>query len=82
MGTAVRAHLQHSHLDPPGQWSEWSEFGVRWATVYQAAGMVSIQLQISPYDALIALRADAYVAGQTVGDIAADVVNGTLRFKR
>ena len=49
-------------------------------TVYQATGMVSVQLATNTDDALIALRADAYTTGRNLSDIAADVVSRTARY--
>jgi len=48
--------------------------------VHQAAGMVSVQLDISVADALVQLRARAFGSGRLVADIATDVVNRTIRF--
>jgi hypothetical protein len=52
----------------------------RRAVVYQAAGMISVQLGVSLEEALIRLRAHAFTGSAVVGDIAADVVNRRLRF--
>lgn len=79
-GTTVRAHLQHSHTDSSRPQSGWKEFGDDWITVYQATGMVSVQLATNTDDALIALRADAYTTGRNLSDIAADVVSRTARY--
>lgn len=50
--------------------------------VHQAAGMVAVQLAIDVADALIRLRAYAFVNGRGVSDVAADVVARQLRFDR
>jgi hypothetical protein len=50
------------------------------AVVHQATGMITIQLGISLTEALLRLRAHAYATGQTVSDVAADVVNRRLSF--
>lgn len=50
------------------------------AVVHQAAGMVSVQMDVSVADALVALRARAYVTGSRVSEIAARVVERHLRF--
>ncbi|MFE6971406.1 ANTAR domain-containing protein [Isoptericola sp. NPDC057653] len=44
------------------------------AQVHQATGMVSIQLRLSPPDALAVLRAHAFVQGTTLEAVADDVV--------
>ena len=48
--------------------------------VHQAAGMVSVQLDIHVTDALARLRAYAYVHDRRLMDVAADVVARRLRF--
>jgi hypothetical protein len=50
------------------------------AEVHQATGMISIQLGVSLAEALLRLRAYAYETGQTVTDIAAEVVSRRLHF--
>jgi hypothetical protein len=50
------------------------------AVVYQATGMISVQLGVSLEEALVRLRAHAFAGGAAVGDIAAEVVNRRLRF--
>jgi hypothetical protein len=49
------------------------------AEIYQASGMVSIQLSISVAEALLRIRAHAYANGQTVAAVAADIVCRRLR---
>ncbi|HEY2203988.1 MAG TPA: GAF and ANTAR domain-containing protein [Pseudonocardia sp.] len=48
--------------------------------VYQATGMVSAQLDVSPDTALARLRAYAFVHDLPIGDVARDVVARRLRF--
>jgi GAF domain-containing protein len=48
--------------------------------VHQAAGMVSIQLDVSVGEALIRLRARAFQTDRLVTDVGADVVARRLRF--
>jgi len=48
--------------------------------VHQAAGMIAVQLGIDVADALIRLRAYAFVDGAGVSDVAAEVVARRLRF--
>jgi ANTAR domain len=50
------------------------------AEVYQATGMISVQLGVSLEEAFVRLRAHAFAAGTPLGDIAGDVVNRLLRF--
>jgi len=50
------------------------------AEVYQATGMMSVQLGVSLEDAFVRLRAHAFAAGLPLGDIAGDVVSRKLRF--
>src|SRR4029077_15892944 len=51
----------------------------RGAVVYQATGMISVQLGVSLEEALARLRAHAFAGGAAVGDVAADVVSRRLR---
>jgi hypothetical protein len=48
--------------------------------VFQAQGMVSVQLGTSLTDAMARLRAHAYVEDRTLGDVARDVVARKLSF--
>ena len=50
------------------------------AVVHQATGMVSVQRGVVVDDALALLRAYAFAEDRPVGDVAADVVGGVLRF--
>ena len=50
------------------------------AEVYQATGMISVQLGVSLEEALVRLRAHAFAAGTPLDDIAGDVVRRLLRF--
>lgn len=52
----------------------------RRAEVHQAAGMVSVQLGVDVEEALIRLRAYAYVHDRRLSEVAADVVGRRLRF--
>jgi GAF domain-containing protein len=51
------------------------------AVVHNATGMVSEQLHIDVHEALIRLRAVAFVTERTVAEIARDVVDRTLRIE-
>ncbi|GIF50825.1 ANTAR domain-containing protein [Asanoa ferruginea] len=50
------------------------------AEVFQAQGMVMVQLGVSLAEALLRLRAHAYGNGRPLADVARDVVARTLRF--
>lgn len=48
------------------------------AEVFQASGMVSVQLHITPADALLRIRAYAFAHGLTAGVVSSDIVAGRL----
>jgi hypothetical protein len=50
------------------------------AEVYQAIGMISVQLGVSLEEAFVRLRARAFADGAALADIAGDVVSRVLRF--
>jgi hypothetical protein len=50
------------------------------AVVHQAAGMVSVQLDISVGEALVRLRAHAFATDRRLNEVAREVVARTLRF--
>jgi ANTAR domain len=50
------------------------------AEVYQATGMISVQLGVSLEEAFVRLRAHAFAAGAPLDDVAGDVVRRLLRF--
>jgi hypothetical protein len=50
------------------------------AEVYQATGMISVQLGVSLEDAFVRLRAHAFAGGRGLADVADDVVTRVLRF--
>jgi hypothetical protein len=47
--------------------------------VHNAAGMITVQLGVSIEQALVRLRATAYARGQSIDDVARDVVSGRIR---
>jgi ANTAR domain len=51
----------------------------RRAEVYQATGMISVQLGVDLEEAFVRLRAHAFASGTGLGDAADDVVNRRLR---
>jgi hypothetical protein len=52
----------------------------RRAEVYQAVGMVAVQLGVSLEDAFVRLRAHAFATGRALADLAGDVVTRAVRF--
>ena len=48
--------------------------------VHNAAGMVSVQLDVPVTEALVRLRAHAFAENQLLRDVAADVVEHRFRF--
>ncbi len=54
-------------------------FVYRWAEVHQATGIVSVQLDITVTNALLRLRAHAYLTGRRLSEVARDVLTGKLR---
>ena len=52
------------------------------AQLFQAQGMVMVQLGVPVGDAMIRLRAHAYAEGRRLPDVARDVVERRLRFDR
>jgi hypothetical protein len=50
------------------------------AEVYQATGMISVQLGVSLEEALVRLRARAFAEGATLSDVASEVISRKLRF--
>jgi hypothetical protein len=71
IGTAVLHHASESG----------TEVGPSRTVVYQATGMVAVQLQIAPDDALALLRAHAFAHATTLEDIASHVVERRLNFR-
>ncbi|MFI6659117.1 GAF and ANTAR domain-containing protein [Streptomyces sp. NPDC050523] len=59
-------------------WLEASEAGH--GEVYQAVGMVMVQLDLDPEQALDRMRARAFTQGRTVTEVARDVLARRLRF--
>jgi len=59
-----------------------ADLGPAWAassSVYQATGMVMVQLDIDAEGAFAALRARAYQEGRTLAEVSADVLDRRLR---
>ncbi|WP_231839550.1 ANTAR domain-containing protein [Blastococcus saxobsidens] len=78
--------LVTSALTDAAVWSSWSPAeGPGWlhgpvprrrAAVWEAIGKVSVALDVDPTDALALLRTDAYTAGRSVDEVAADLLAG------
>jgi hypothetical protein len=52
------------------------------AEVYQAIGMISVQMDVNLEEAFVRLRARAFASGTALGATASDVVNRRLRLDR
>lgn len=78
---AVTAMLDGQEQAVPGTAADGLDevMGQR-AEVYQAQGMVSVQLGVPLADSLARLRAYAYAEDRSLGDVARDVVARRLRF--
>ena len=65
---------------PPGSLHEVIEtLATERTVVYQATGMIMVQLGVGPEEAIAVLRARAYAVGRPVCEVAADVVSRRLR---
>ena len=65
---------------PAGTLAPGLEDAVKYrAEIYQASGMIAIQLAIPPSEALLRIRGFAFANDQTVVETAADIVAGRLR---
>jgi AmiR/NasT family two-component response regulator len=51
------------------------------AEVHQATGVVSVQAAVGLAEALVLLRARAYADERPLGDLARDVLTGTVSFR-
>ncbi|MHB1773669.1 MAG: ANTAR domain-containing protein [Acidimicrobiales bacterium] len=68
---------------PPGSLHEvLDQLAATRTVLYQATGMVVVQLDASPEEAVAAIRARAYATGRPAGEVAADLVARRLRFDR
>jgi hypothetical protein len=65
--------------DPIGNVGDLMELRL---VVHQAAGMVSVQLDIDVMEAHLVLRTRAWVLGQSLTDVSRDVVGRQLRFSQ
>jgi hypothetical protein len=77
----ARAILGMQAGAPPGVLAGELEAGVDLQpVVHQAAGMISVQLDVSVAEALVRLRARAFASNRRMTDLAGDVVNRQVRF--
>lgn len=77
---ATRTILDLQADAPPGSVSAELEEGANFhLVVHQAAGMVSVQLGIGVTEALVRLRAHAFLAGRPLDEVSRDVVDRRLR---
>ncbi|MGA3352614.1 MAG: ANTAR domain-containing protein [Acidimicrobiales bacterium] len=66
---------------PPGSLHDVIEIlATERTVVYQATGMIAVQMDVGLEQAMALLRARAYAAGQPVHEVAADVVARRFRF--
>jgi hypothetical protein len=74
----VLDHHRHDGVSPDGL---AMDVGNR-AQLFQAQGMVMVQLGVSLAEALVRMRAHAYAEDRRLDDVACDIVERTLRFSR
>jgi hypothetical protein len=72
----LRSTLTRLGLDP----SDDAQDRAPRAVIHQATGMVIAQLEVSPEDALLILRARAFATGRALREVARDVVERRLDF--
>jgi hypothetical protein len=78
---AARAILSLQAGAPPGGFAAELEAGADFhLVVHQAAGMVSVQLDVNVTVALLRLRAHAFATETPLAEVAQDVVDRRLRF--
>ncbi len=70
-------NLNTASLASPGYDPSRSTFQVQ---VHQATGMVQVQLGVTTEEAFLALRARSFANGQTMAELASDVVERRVRF--
>jgi len=78
--TAVLLHLQSSAGRGGGLHADLADTVFDRAEVYQATGMVSVQIKSSLTDAFAVLRGRAFSSGREVSEVAHSVVTRELRF--
>jgi hypothetical protein len=79
-GVLAEAMLSLQAAAPAGDLAAGLEDAVAYrAQVHQATGMVSIQLRVSAFDALVRIRAYAFANSLSIEAVAADIVSRRLR---
>ncbi|MFI9561640.1 ANTAR domain-containing protein [Nonomuraea endophytica] len=76
----VMLHTAHPQASPAQEVQPFGGMEESRAEVYQATGMIAVQLGASLAEALVRLRAHAFSQGVGVAEIARQVVARTLRF--
>jgi hypothetical protein len=76
----VMLHTAHPQAGPAQEVQPFGGMDENRAEVYQATGMIAVQLGASPAEAFVRLRAHAFRQGVGVAEIARLVVARTLRF--
>ncbi len=76
------SNIGHSLVETHNEATPSSEGESTSMIAHRAAGMVMVQLEISIEEALVRLRASAFAEGRPVADLAGDVVDGRIRFRR
>jgi len=82
---ADAAALALLHIDTDGITGFADDFVSRGSyqmQVHQATGMVQVQLDVTTEEAFLMLRARAFTLGQSLAEVASDVVHRRLRFSR
>lgn len=80
---AARTILAMQAEAPPGSVAVELESGANFhLVVHQAAGMASVQLDVSVAEALVRLRALAFRSGRSIDEVSRDVVDRRLRMPR
>jgi hypothetical protein len=76
--TALLDAHESATAEPDG----WDEAMEHRAALFQAQGMVMVQLRVSLAEAMVRIRAHAYAENRPLHDVAADIVARRLRFDR
>ncbi|MDA2809319.1 GAF and ANTAR domain-containing protein [Nocardiopsis sp. RSe5-2] len=79
-GVALDLMLHTPTTDTAVTWVDGADLGAHQVEVHQAAGMVSIQLDVTVDEAYSRLRAHAFRHDMTLADVAVEVVRRRLRF--
>jgi GAF domain-containing protein len=78
--TLLDDQARTADIDRAAWGADWGEAFESRAELFQAQGMVMVQLGIPLADALIRIRAYAYARNRWLSDVAADIVARRLRF--